>query len=58
MPLHWSTDVTSWFEGVTVVVQPKGGSMPAAAKQAVAVTTEDAAPAEVTVFAMVMVQVT
>ena len=43
---------------VTVVVQPKGGSTPAAAKHAVAVTVDEAAPAEVTVFAMVMVQFT
>jgi hypothetical protein len=50
--------VTSWFDGVTVVVQPKGGRTPAAAKQAVAVTTDEAAPADVTLFAMVMVQVT
>jgi hypothetical protein len=43
---------------VTVVVQPRGGVTPAAAKQAVAVTVEESAPAEVTVLSMAMVQVT
>lgn len=43
---------------VTVVVQPKGGRTPAAAKHAVAVTVEDTAPAEVTVLSMVMLQFT
>jgi hypothetical protein len=43
---------------VTVVVQPKGGSTPAAAKHAVAVTVEVVAPAEVTVLSMTMVQLT
>lgn len=43
---------------VTVVVQPNGGSTPAAAKQAVAVTVELLKPAEVTVLAMLIVHVT
>jgi hypothetical protein len=58
IPLHWSTDVTSWFEVVTVVVQPDGGVTPAAARHAVAVTVEELAAAAVTVLSMVMVQVT
>ena len=58
MPLHWSTEVTSWFDEVTVVVQPKGGRTPAAAKHAVAVTVDETAPAAVTVLAMAMVQFT
>jgi hypothetical protein len=44
MPLHWSTEVTSWLDVADVVVQPKGGSTPAAARQAVAVTVELVAP--------------
>ena len=44
MPLHWSTELTSWVDLVTVVVHPEGGSTPAAAKQAVAVTVELVAP--------------
>jgi hypothetical protein len=43
---------------VTVVVQPNGGVTPAAARQAVAVTVEEVAPAELTVSLMAMVQVT
>ncbi|MHB1582197.1 MAG: hypothetical protein ACYCU7_03295 [Acidimicrobiales bacterium] len=58
MPLHWSTEVTSWLDGATVVVQPEGGSTPAAAKQAVAVTVELVTPWAVTVLSMVKVQVT
>ena len=58
IPLHWSTEVTSWFDGETVVVQPEGGVTPAAARHAVAVTVEELAPAAVTVLAIVMVQVT
>jgi len=58
IPLHWFTEVTSWLEVVTVVVQPKGGSTPAAAKHAVAVTVDEEAPVEVTELSTVMVQVT
>ncbi len=59
MPLHWLTDVTSWVgNGVTVVVQPNGGSTPAAAKQTVAVTVELVALRAVIVFSIVRVQVT
>ena len=58
MPLHWSTEVTSWFDDVVVVVQPVGGTTPAAARQAVAVTVELVAPWAVTVFWIVRVQVT
>jgi hypothetical protein len=56
MPLHWLMEVTRWFDLVTVVVQPAGGSTPAAAKHAVAVIVELVAPAEVTVLVMVMLQ--
>jgi hypothetical protein len=52
------TDVTSWFDVVTVVVQPKGGTTPAAARHAVPVIVELETPAEVTVLSMVIVQVT
>jgi hypothetical protein len=58
MPLHWFTEVTSWVEVVIVVLQPKGGSTPAAARHSVAVTVELVAPCEVTVFSIVMLQVT
>jgi hypothetical protein len=58
IPLHWFTDDTSWFDVVTVVVQPEGGVTPAAAKHAVAVTVEEVAPADDTLSSMVMVQVT
>jgi hypothetical protein len=58
MPLHWSTELTSWFAVFTVVVQPEGGSTPAAAKHAVAVTVEEETPADVTVLSIVMVQFT
>jgi hypothetical protein len=50
------TEVTSWFDVSTVVVQPWGGSTPAAAKHAVAVTVEELTLAAVTVFVMVTVQ--
>ena len=40
IPLHWLIEETSWFDVVTVVVQPAGGSTPAAAKHAVAVIVE------------------
>jgi hypothetical protein len=56
IPLHWSTEVTNWFDEVTVVVHPNGASTPAAARQAVAVTVEVFIPA-VTVLSMVSVQV-
>jgi hypothetical protein len=56
MPLHWLTEETSWFDVVTVVVQPAGGSTPAAAKHAVAVIVELVAPAEVTVLVIAMLQ--
>jgi hypothetical protein len=46
------------LEVVTVVVQPNGGKTPAAARQAVPVIVDDAAPAAVTVLAMLMVQFT
>jgi hypothetical protein len=39
-------------------MQPNGGVTPAAARHAVAVTVEAAAPAELTVSLMAMVQVT
>jgi voltage-gated potassium channel Kch len=58
MPLHWSTEVTSWLDVVTVVVQPEGGSTPAAARHAVAVTVEVVTPWAETAFSIVMVQVT
>jgi hypothetical protein len=58
IPLHWFTDVTSCVDVLTVVVQPKGGSTPAAARQAVAVTVELVAPDAVTLLSIVMVQVT
>jgi hypothetical protein len=58
IPLHWFTDVTSWFDVVTVVMQPEGGVTPAAAKHAVAVTVDEETPAAVTASAMVTVQVT
>jgi hypothetical protein len=58
MPLHWSTEVTSWLDVVTVVVQPEGGSTPAAARHAVAVTVEVVTPWAEMVFSIVMVQVT
>src|ERR1039458_7488711 len=58
MPLHWLTEVTSWVDVVTVVVQPEGGSTPAAAKHAVTVTVELVTPWAVTVFSIVTVQVT
>jgi hypothetical protein len=58
MPLHWFTEVTNWFELVTVVVQPEGGRTPAAARHAVAVTVDDSAPADDTVLLMVIVQLT
>jgi hypothetical protein len=57
-PLHWFTVVTSWLDVVAVVVQPKGGSTPAAARHAVAVMVELSAPAAVTVLAIAMVQLT
>ncbi len=43
---------------VTVVVQPEGGSTPAAAKHAVAVTVELVTPWDVMVFSTVTKQVT
>jgi hypothetical protein len=55
-PLHWSTVVTSWFDVVTTVVHPKGGSTPAAARHEVAVIVELGAPAELTELAMVILQ--
>ena len=59
MPLHWSTEVTSWVGfTVTVVWQPNGGSTPATAKQVVAVTFELVAPWAVMVFSILTVQVT
>jgi len=58
MPLHWFTEVTSWVEVVIVELQPKGGSTPAAARHAVAITVELVAPCEVTVFSIVMLQLT
>jgi hypothetical protein len=58
MPLHWLTEVTSWVDVVTVVVHPEGGSTPAAAKHAVAVTVELVTPWAVMEFSIVMVQVT
>src|SRR5580700_5790217 len=54
MLLHWLTEETSWLDVVTVVVQPAGGSTPAAAKHAVAVMVELVAPAEVTVLVIAM----
>ena len=48
--------MTSWFDVVTVVVQPAGGSTPAAAKHAVEVMVELVAPAEVRVLVIVMLQ--
>jgi len=50
--------VTSWPDVVTTVVQPEGGRTPATAKHAVAVIVEEVAPDEVTVLAIVMVQLT
>jgi hypothetical protein len=50
--------VTSWLDVVTVVVQPEGGSTPAAARHAVTVTVELVTPWAVTVFSIVTVQVT
>jgi len=47
---------TSCFDVVTVVVQPAGGSTPAAAKHAVAVIVELVAPAEVTVLVTAILQ--
>jgi hypothetical protein len=58
MPLHWLTEVTSWVDVVTVVVHPEGGSTPAAAKHAVAVTVELVTSWAVMEFSIVMVQVT
>ena len=58
MPLHWSTEVTSWLDVVTVVVQPAGGSTPAAATHAVTVTVELVTPWAVVVLSIVTVQVT
>jgi len=58
MPLHWSTEVTSWLDVVTVVVQPAGGSTPAAARHAVTVTVELVTPWAVVVFSIVTAQVT
>jgi len=57
-PLHWFTEVTSWLDVVTVVVQPEGGSTPASARHAVAVTVELVTPEEVEVLLIVMLQVT
>jgi hypothetical protein len=56
MPLHWLIEETSWFDVVTVVVHPAGGSTPAAAKQAVAVIVELVAPAKVTVLVIAILQ--
>jgi hypothetical protein len=56
IPLHWLTVVTNWFEAVTTVVQPKGGSTPAAARHEVAVIVELGAPAELTLLATVILQ--
>jgi hypothetical protein len=58
MPLHWLTEMTSWLDVVTVVVHPEGGSTPAAAKHAVAVTVELVTPWAEMVFSIVTVQVT
>ncbi|HWG72632.1 MAG TPA: hypothetical protein VG184_01110 [Acidimicrobiales bacterium] len=56
--MHWSTEVTSWPCVLTVVVQPEGGSTPAAARHAVVVTVELVSPSEVTVLSITTVQVT
>jgi hypothetical protein len=40
MPLHWLIEVTNVFAVVTVVMQPAGGSTPAAARHAVAVIVD------------------
>ena len=58
MLLHWATDDMSVPDLETVVVQPNGGSTPAAARQAVAVTTEKVTPVVVTVLSTSIVQVT
>ncbi|MGA2835451.1 MAG: hypothetical protein ABSF84_02520 [Acidimicrobiales bacterium] len=58
MLLHWLTEVTRVSESVTVVVQPAGGSTPAAAKHAVVLTVELVAPAGVTVLVIVTLQET
>ena len=58
MPLHWLTLVTSWSDVVVLVVQPKGGRTPAAARHEVVVTVELVAPWGVMVFTIVVLQLT
>jgi hypothetical protein len=56
MPLHWFTVETSWVDVATVVVQPAGGSTPAAAKHAVVEIVELVAPLEVTLLTTEILQ--
>lgn len=56
MPLHWFTVETSWVDLATVVVQPAGGSTPAAAKHAVVEIVELVAPLEVTLLTTEILQ--
>jgi hypothetical protein len=56
-PLHWLTEVTSWFDVVTTVVQPNGARTPAAARHPVAVIVAVSPPVEDTVLAMAIVHV-
>jgi len=63
IPLHWSTEVTSWFDEVLLVIGPEfrgqeGYGTPAAARHALVVTVELVAPVEEVLFTTVTVQVT
>jgi hypothetical protein len=59
MPLHWLTPVVSVVGlFVTVVVQPEGGTTPAAARHAVSVTVELVPPVGVIVLTIFTSQVT
>lgn len=63
MPLHWFTEVTSWFEDVVLVMGPKfrgqdGNGTPAAARHALVVTVELVVPLALVVLTTVTVQVT
>jgi hypothetical protein len=56
MPWHWLTVDTNWVDVATLVVQPAGGSTPAAAKHAVVVIVELVAPLEATLLTTEMLQ--
>ena len=63
IPLHWSTEVTSWLEDTVLVIGPEfngqeGNVTPAAAKHAFVVTVELVVPVDEVLFTTVTLHVT